>query len=123
MAFGVAIPDLPGCFSAGDTLDEALLNAGEAAVAWIETVLDDGGMVPGPSSLAHVQTSPEFQGWAFGFIEVHPDLLDDTSERVDIVLPRRVLKRLDSIAAAAGTTRSAAVAELTVRRLARAGDQ
>ena len=28
-AFGVLIPDLPGCFSAGDTLDEALDNARE----------------------------------------------------------------------------------------------
>ena len=29
-AFGVIIPDVPGCFSAGDDLDEALRNAGEA---------------------------------------------------------------------------------------------
>jgi predicted RNase H-like HicB family nuclease len=29
-AFGVAVPDLPGCFSAGDTLDEAIANAAEA---------------------------------------------------------------------------------------------
>ncbi|WP_301101676.1 type II toxin-antitoxin system HicB family antitoxin [Propionivibrio sp.] len=26
-AFGVAVPDLPGCFSAGDTLDEAIDSA------------------------------------------------------------------------------------------------
>ena len=26
-AFGVIVPDLPGCFSAGDTLDEAILGA------------------------------------------------------------------------------------------------
>jgi len=29
-AFGVVVPDLPGCFSAGDTLDEALANVEEA---------------------------------------------------------------------------------------------
>jgi len=29
-AFGVVVPDLPGCFSAGDTLDEAIDNAKEA---------------------------------------------------------------------------------------------
>ena len=28
-AFGVVVPDLPGCFSAGDTLDEAIANAAE----------------------------------------------------------------------------------------------
>jgi len=42
-AFGVAVPDLPGCFSAGDTLDEAMDNAREAIDLWLETVIDDGG--------------------------------------------------------------------------------
>jgi predicted RNase H-like HicB family nuclease len=32
-AYGVVVPDLPGCFSAGDTLDEALMAAGDAAAA------------------------------------------------------------------------------------------
>lgn len=30
---GVWFPDLPGCFSAGDDIDEALRNAGEAIAA------------------------------------------------------------------------------------------
>ena len=54
-AYGVVVPDLPGCFSAGDTLDEAMTNAEEAAVAWIETTLDAGGAVPSPSSLEAVR--------------------------------------------------------------------
>ena len=35
-AFGVVVPDLPGCFSAGDTLDEAIEAAqtGWARVPW-----------------------------------------------------------------------------------------
>jgi predicted RNase H-like HicB family nuclease len=35
-AYGVVVPDLPGCFSAGDTLDEAISNAEEAILAWME---------------------------------------------------------------------------------------
>ena len=35
-AFGIVVPDLPGCFSAGDTLDEALNNAEEASASlWL----------------------------------------------------------------------------------------
>jgi predicted RNase H-like HicB family nuclease len=33
-AFGVVVPDLPGCFSAGDTLDKAVDNAHEAIDLW-----------------------------------------------------------------------------------------
>ncbi len=35
-AFGVVVPDLPGCFSAGDTLDAAIDNAREAIELWLE---------------------------------------------------------------------------------------
>jgi antitoxin HicB len=34
--FSVAVPALPGCFSEGETESEALLNAREAAEAWLE---------------------------------------------------------------------------------------
>ena len=34
-AFGVVVPDLPGCFSSGDTLEEAIDNANEAAKLWL----------------------------------------------------------------------------------------
>lgn len=34
-AFGVVVPDLPGCFSAGDTFDEAIENAREAIEQWM----------------------------------------------------------------------------------------
>ena len=49
-AFGVIVPDLPGCFSAGDTLDEALSMAEEAVAAWIDAALDAGDAIPAPSS-------------------------------------------------------------------------
>jgi predicted RNase H-like HicB family nuclease len=39
-AYGVVIPDLPGCLSAGDTLEEAIAGAEEAGFAWIDTALD-----------------------------------------------------------------------------------
>jgi predicted RNase H-like HicB family nuclease len=45
-AWGVVVPDLPGCFSAGDTLDEAVANAEEAVAAWLDAALDEGLAVP-----------------------------------------------------------------------------
>ena len=51
-AFGVVVPDLPGCFSAGDTLDEAIDNAKEAIELWLETVINDNGAVPEPGAIS-----------------------------------------------------------------------
>lgn len=41
-AYGVIVPDLPGCFSAGDTLDEAIKNAKEAITGHIELCVELG---------------------------------------------------------------------------------
>jgi predicted RNase H-like HicB family nuclease len=40
-AYGVVVPDLPGCTSAGSTTDEALRNAVEAVRLWVEDAIDD----------------------------------------------------------------------------------
>jgi predicted RNase H-like HicB family nuclease len=113
-AFGVVVPDLPGCFSAGDTLDEAMAGAEEAIALWIDATLDAGDAIPTPSSLDTVRLNPEFAGWVFAIVAIDPALLDDTVERVNITLPRRVLKRLDALAEAAGSSRSGYVAQLTL---------
>lgn len=113
-AFGIVIPDLPGCFSAGDTLDEAMAGAEEAAAAWVDATLDAGGAIPRASSLDALRTNPDFAGWSFGVITLDPALADDVTERVNITLPRRVLKRLDALARAAGESRSAYIAQMTL---------
>jgi predicted RNase H-like HicB family nuclease len=113
-AFGIVFPDLPGCFSAGDSLDEAMQNAEEAAAGWIDATLDAGGSIPRATSLDEMRNDPEFNGWSFGVVTIDPALFDDTIERVNITLPRRVLKRLDALAKAAGANRSAFIAQMTV---------
>ena len=113
-AFGVVVPDLPGCFSAGDTLDEAIAGAEEAAAAWIDATLDAGNAIPSPGTLEGLRANPDYAGWSYGVIAVDPALLDDRTERVNITLPSRVLERLDAMARAAGETRSGFIAQMTV---------
>lgn len=113
-AWGVVAPDLSGCFSAGDTLDEAIANASEAITLWIETVLDDGGDIPKPGSVSAHRENPEFAGWIWALAEVDQALLEDHTERVNITLPRRVLARLDAKARAAGESRSGFIAHLAL---------
>jgi predicted RNase H-like HicB family nuclease len=47
-AYGVTVPDLPGCTSAGRTTDEALRNAIEAVRLWAEDARADGEELPTP---------------------------------------------------------------------------
>ena len=82
-AFGVVVPDLPGCFSAGDTLDEAYTNAAEAIELWVEATLDAGGTIPAPRSLRALRRDPDFAGWILDRVEVDlSSLLGQESQRL-----------------------------------------
>ena len=49
--FVVRYPDLPGCISAGDTMEEAIANAQDAKLAWIKAALEEGLPIAEPDSL------------------------------------------------------------------------
>jgi len=63
--FGVVFPDLPGCFSAGDTLDEAMQAAEEAVAAWLDASLEP---FPAASSLDTLKSDPRFVGWTIASV-------------------------------------------------------
>ncbi len=114
-AWGVVVPDLPGCFSAADNgIDEAIDNAKEAIALWIEEAIACGETIPKPSSITDLQSSGEYDGWIWAIAEVDPALIDDTIERVNITLPRRILALLDQRAKSAGESRSGYIAQMTL---------
>lgn len=71
-AWGVVVPDLPGCFSAGDTLDEAIEEAREAIILHLDGLLDDGEAIPQPHPVSEHQGRHEFAGWVWAVVEIAP---------------------------------------------------
>jgi len=49
--YSVFFPDVPGCTSGGDTLQDAALNAEEALAGHIGLMIDSGEQIPAPSCL------------------------------------------------------------------------
>jgi predicted RNase H-like HicB family nuclease len=65
-AIGIWFPDLPGCFSAGDDVDDALRNAHEALALYAEAEAQEGRALPKPRSITALRSDPS----------VIPDLRD-----------------------------------------------
>lgn len=42
-------PDLPGCLTCGETLEEAVKNAGDAKREWLLAAMEEGIDIPEPS--------------------------------------------------------------------------
>jgi predicted RNase H-like HicB family nuclease len=58
-AVGVWFPDLAGCTSGGDDIDEALRNAPEALELYAEGARQDGRSLPRPRTLTELKDDPE----------------------------------------------------------------
>ena len=115
--YGVTVPDLPGCVSAGDTLEQALANAGEAILGHLEVMVEDGKPVPEPNSMVP-SLGP---GRMIGAVKVDLAELEALREtvRLNISMARRTLERIDEAARLAGTTRSGFLAMAALEHINR----
>ncbi len=58
-AVGVWFPDLPGCTSGGDDIDEALRNAPHALALYADSMEIDGTLLPRPRTLTELKNDPD----------------------------------------------------------------
>ena len=65
-AHGVAVPDLPGCFSAGDSIEEAFDNAAQAIELHCELLAEGGGDLPTLKTMTEHQGQSRIQGLGLG---------------------------------------------------------
>jgi predicted RNase H-like HicB family nuclease len=76
-SYGVSFPDVPGCISAGDTFEEAVVNAAEALTGHFEAMRADGDVIPAPRSFEQLKRDPQF--------------IDDAADAiVTMVMPERM---------------------------------
>lgn len=115
--YGVAVPGLPGCFSAGDTLDEAVESAPEAIACHLEGMLMDGKPIPEQPSLAELQAREECDNAVWALVNVDLSKLASTTKRVNITMPARVLALVDQAAVREGETRSGYLARAALSHL------
>ncbi|MGL5421922.1 MAG: type II toxin-antitoxin system HicB family antitoxin [Serratia fonticola] len=94
-AYGVTVPDLPGCFSAGDTLDEAISAAKEAITGHIELLVEMGRDIPAVSSVGELAKDPEFAGYTWAVVDIDVSRLLGGSEKINVTLPKSLIDRID----------------------------
>jgi predicted RNase H-like HicB family nuclease len=121
--YGVSVPDLPGCFSAGRTLDETLNNIKEAIECHIEGLLIDGEAVPAAKELEMHQANQEWSGGTWALVQIDLSKLSGKSKRINITLPERLLSQVDHHASAHGETRSGFLAQAAIEYMSRHGSE
>jgi predicted RNase H-like HicB family nuclease len=118
-AYGVSFPDVPGCISAGDTLDEAAQNAVEALSGHIRWMEADGDPVAAPRTVDEIMADPALAEDREGAIIAAVPLVRDlgSTTRINVSLDLGLLEAIDSEARARKQTRSAFIASAARKEL------
>jgi predicted RNase H-like HicB family nuclease len=113
-AFGIWFPDVEGCFSAGDTLDEAAANAGAALRQHAEALESAGKDVPAARDVEAVLRDKDVKAAVkAGALLFAVPLLADAGRtvRINVSLDKALVDQIDEAAEARGLTRSAFIAQ------------
>ena len=116
--YGVTVPDLPGCFSAGETIEEAVTEVVEAIECHIEGLLIDSEPVPSPTSIETHRDDPDYADGVWARATVYISKLSGKTTQVDVTVPEHLLALVDQYAEQQGETRSGVVAQATLEYIA-----
>lgn len=118
-AYGVTVPDLPGCFSAGDTMEEALQNTVEAIECHIEGILMDEEIIPMGKGIEEYLREAEYQGGTWAIVDVDLSKLGGKTQRINISMAERILSKIDRFAESSQKTRSKLLADAALEYIAK----
>ncbi len=93
--FGVMVPDIPGCYSAGSSYDEVLNNVVEAIECHLEGLLLDNETIPVGSSMDVWVHDEEFKEGVWAFVDIDLSQVSGKAKRINITIPERVLNLID----------------------------
>ncbi len=113
--WGVHFPDLPGCTSAGDTMEEAVENAGKALRLWAEDETD----LPDASTLDDLRERTDVrEDFESGGMAVYvPLIVAERKQRYNVMLDPALVQGIDRAARTAGVSRSDFIARAASRSL------
>ena len=93
--FGITVPDVPGCFSAGVTYDEALNNVKEAIECHLEGLLLDNEPLPIATTIEQWISDESFHDGVWALIEIDLTQISGKAKRINITMPERILNLID----------------------------
>lgn len=92
-------PDVPGCYCAGDSLDQTFQDAKSALDAHFELLSEEDQAIPRPQAVSFhlAQGNDALNDGQWLLVDINMDKFDGRAERINITLPHRLLNRIDSL--------------------------
>jgi len=118
-AYGVRIPDLPGCYGGGITPEAAIADAMSAAREWIGHREAKGQATPKARNMAQILKMEKIDAKQNEVAVIVPVVLDaGRTVRANLTFDAGLLEAIDAEASRRGVSRSAFLASAARKRLA-----
>jgi predicted RNase H-like HicB family nuclease len=100
IAYGVTVPDIPGCISAADTLDEAMENIEEAIDGHLSILAEDGAAIPQASSVDDYCQLAKDEDAILSVVDIDIARYLGKATKINITLPQHLITRIDEAVSA-----------------------
>ncbi|ELH4478562.1 type II toxin-antitoxin system HicB family antitoxin [Salmonella enterica] len=116
-------PDVEGCFFAGDSLEEAILDAEKSFGQHVEVLTEMGGYVPAPGDHATLHTDDRLtkDGGFLAFVDIDPTRYETKAVKFNLTMPGNLLSAIDNYITTSGRykNRSSFLAEIARKEISR----
>lgn len=115
------VPDIEGCYFAGDTIDDAIADAHAAIDMYLEYQCEKGLDVPIAKTINDHKDDEDCRDGLWGFVDIDISRFEGKAVKLNITLPQNLLSKIDSYVMRNGeySSRSGFLAELARRELLR----
>ncbi|ROP56286.1 putative RNase H-like HicB family nuclease [Enterobacter sp. BIGb0383] len=118
-AYSGFVPDIEGCYFAGDTIDDAIADAHAAIDMYLEYQSEKGLDVPIAKTINDHKNDEDCRDGLWGFVDIDISRFEGKAIKLNITLPQNLLSKIDSYVMRNGeySSRSGFLAELARREL------
>ncbi|EFH8163199.1 type II toxin-antitoxin system HicB family antitoxin [Escherichia coli] len=118
-SFSGFVPDIEGCYFAGDTIDDAIADAYGAIDAHLDFATESGLSVPEARDISAHYADEDCQGGIWAYVDIDLSKYDGKAVKLNITLPQNLLTKIDSYVESHKEygSRSGFIAELARREI------
>lgn len=107
-------PDVPGCFSDGESLEELMKNAADALESWMDATVDNGGSLPAASDATTLAEKVVASNEPVLFVVPVTGYIQDAPVRINITSTEAKIAEITAFAKRVKRTRSELMVEATL---------
>lgn len=118
--YGAVIPDVPGCYPCGDSIEETIEDSRKMIVEYMEYIIEEKVQFELKiTDISVLRTNSDYDGAIWAIVEIDEALISDNPIRFNASFPEYLLAQIDKEAKSLHETRSGFLAKAAMLRLNR----